>query len=103
MQSWGVKLCEFRSFQLLRVGVPFSTPNVCRVCSVKPEVLEEVGLLMRTLRGHSLCIHVRVDDEASGFIGNTKTTGSQKHTNALMDNAKPIFECAEVGYKRRGH
>lgn len=90
-----------------RVGdvfeVPFSTPNVCRDCSVKPEVLQEVAPLMRTLRGHSLCIHARVEDEASGFIGDRVTPPSQSDTDALMHNAKPLFECAEVGYMRGGH
>ena len=89
------------SFQLLRVVtvlvVLFSTPTVCRVCSVKPEVLEEIAPLMRTLQGHALCVHARVDDVASGFIGNGVTTASQSVTDALMLNAKPMFECAEVG------
>ena len=64
---------------------------------MKPEVLEEVASLMRTLQGHALCIHARLDDEASGFIGNGVTTVAQNVTDAMMLNAKPLFDCAEVG------
>ena len=107
MQSWRVKLCDIRSYQLLCVGVvlevPLSTPDVCCVCSVKPEVLEVVAPLMRTLRGHSLCIHARVDDTESGFNGDKVAKESEKNGNALMHTAKPVFECAEVGYMRRWH
>lgn len=81
---------------------PFSTPPfvVPCVCSVKPQVLQEVAPLMRTLRGHSLCIHARVEDDEAGFDGNKTVQNSEQYGNSLMLNAKPIFECAEVGYMR---
>lgn len=70
------------------------------MCSVKPEVLQDVAPLMRTLRGQALCVHVRVEDYESGFIGHGVDMGSEKHGNSLVLNAKPLFACAEVGYMR---
>ena len=66
-------------------------------CRVKPEVLEEVAPLMRTLQGgKSICIHARVDDWASGFNTNKEIEMTKNATNALMQNGKTLFDCAEV-------
>ena len=78
--------------------IPFSEEqNVCFVCSVKPEVLDEIAPVMRKLQGHSVCVHARVDDKMSGFTSNEEIKVSQNDTDALLWNAKPLFDCAEVG------